>query len=390
MSKQKKVWLCFLILALLFVTACNSEQRTEPQTAGNNNIQRSNLDLTQTSQAENKTAEYPDEDENPLFYPKRPVKQGAQQFIFMDKLLMGSFADGQWFSLCSNEAHDINSSDFYLKDILAQEKYYLYQDERFVGESDRIIWDVTDDNSGIGSFEEDGVVEKLANYSEADSPAKYQSGDERVFYLPVELGEESSDLRIPSYSFYTGFSRDCVFATNLPIQPFPREISVGVKPTSEATEALVDLFKANQMGNTVPHFSECVKSDFDNDGNQEFLMIANSPRGVGGYPLLRGCDGGMNNLGTFSAVLYQDDDGSVQAVYTDLRPWDGKFKTENGELWDADYCMIVYLLGVADLNSDGVYEVGIDEAMWEWGSKVIFALNANRKYEAVLCSNDGT
>jgi hypothetical protein len=33
------------------------------------------------------------------------------------------------------------------------------------------------------------------------------------------------------------------------------------------------------MGNTIPHFTDCVRGDFDGDGEDEYVMAANNPVG---------------------------------------------------------------------------------------------------------------
>ena len=71
-----------------------------------------------------------------------------------------------------------------------KDKYYIYQNRKYVGASNQVLWSIIAD--GLGSFEGDGVLEKLGKYGES-----YNSLEsfERIFNLPVTVGEELSDLK---------------------------------------------------------------------------------------------------------------------------------------------------------------------------------------------------
>jgi len=151
------------------------------------------------------------------------------------------------------------------------------------------------------------------------------------------------------------------------------------------------LFMENRMENTSINFTKCVKCDFDNDGAQEYLMFAEAPRSKLGYPLL--CGGGQtDHLGVYSALLYQEDNGPVHILYSDLRPYSGEFKpdpNQSMELMGPDYATGVDLLTAADLNGDGIYEIGIKISEWEHGFYLIYARGAEGSYEIALRSNWG-
>jgi len=110
-----------------------------------------------------------------------------------------------------------------------------------------------------------------------------------------------------------------------------------------------------------------------------------------GYPLL--CSNGKtDHLGIFSALFYQDDDGSIQTLYSDLRPYNGVFQPDennNMELMGPDYFTCINLLTIADLNDDGVYEIVVKKSGWEYGFYLAYAMNAKGKYELVMRSNYG-
>ncbi len=196
----------------------------------------------------------------------------------------------------------------------------------------------------------------------------------RIFDLPVKLGDEPSKLKIPKYSFHTDFVfgdkwerqySGYRFVTNSDVNLFPKTLTYVVEPTAKATQSLISLFKKNKMENTLPNFTDCVLGDFDNDGNDEYLMFADTPQSELGYPFLCG-NGKTDQLGVFNVIFYQDDDGSIQTLYSDLRPYKGVFKADkdnNMELMgEPAYCIGIDLFTLADLNSDGVYEIGVKKA----------------------------
>ncbi|MDF2673058.1 MAG: hypothetical protein K0R09_1323 [Clostridiales bacterium] len=372
MSKQIIIKVCCLFLIIFSLDSCKGDPITEPKMTENNSTQTQTLESSTT-----------------------PVKPAFPQYFFFYGTLMGGFVDNEWKSICSTDEQNADATDFYVKDILAQDKYYIYQHRKSVGVSNQVLWATTED--GLGSFEGDEVSKKLAKYSEFYNTTEGYSGFDRTFNLPVKVGEELSDLKIPDYSFSTEFVVDnkVIFeyelATNRDIQPFPRRINDSLEATDEGIQALIDLFGENQMENTAPNFTKCLKSDFDNDGNEEYLMLADSCQSELGYPLLSG-NGKMDRLGIFSAIFYQEDDGSIQTLYSDLRPYKGDFKADkdkNMELMGPDYSTRIDLLTVADLNSDGVYEIGVKKSEWENGFYLTYAINGKGEYEVVMRSNWG-
>ncbi len=323
------------------------------------------------------------------------------QYFFLDGSLLGSYEDG-WHSLCdtSDSETGTGSTTFYAKDLLDQDSYYVYENNQLLGVSKQIIW-ITEEAFGLGSFESEDAPQKFAEYGElyhfeGDSTTAY-----RIFDLPLKLGNELSELAIPNYSFHSDF----VFGekwerqysghrlvTNSKVD-LPKKLTYGIEPTTEGTHSLIDLFEKYDMENTIPNFNECIRGDFDNDGNEEYLMLAGTPESELGYPLL--CSNGKtDHLGIFNVIFYQDDDGSIQTFYTDLRPYKGVFeadKDNNMELMGGPpkYCIRTELLTAADLNSDGVYEIAVKKSEWEQGFYLIYAMNAKGEYEVVMRSNFG-
>ncbi|MDD2587185.1 MAG: hypothetical protein PHO25_11195 [Syntrophomonadaceae bacterium] len=338
---------------------------------------------------------------------KKTAQTGTQpQYFFINGSLLGSYDDDGWHSLCDTGKYETGAGDsttFYAKDLLNQDSYYVYENNKLAGVSKQIIW-LTEEAFGLGSFEAQGAPPKFAKYGELYR-FEGESGDTayryRIFDLPIKLDDELSKLKIPDYSFYTEFpfgekwTRDCPddrLVTNSGSNLFTKTMTYGVGPTAEGRQLLTDLLKKNNIENTIPNFTECVLGDFDNDGKKEYLMFAESPRSEMGYPLLYS-NGKTDNLGVFNFIFYQDDDGSIQTLYSDLRPLKGVFKpnkNNNMELMQADYCIWIDLFLAADLNADGVYEIGVKKTEWDRGHYLTYAMNSGGEYEVVMRSNFGT
>jgi hypothetical protein len=215
----------------------------------------------------------------------------------------------------------------------------------------------------------------------------------------MKLGDELSSLKIPDYSFSTEFvygekwERPCEnfrLVISSSTDPFIKPFTYDIQPTSKGKQVLADIFKEKNIENTVPNFTKCVKGDFDNDKKEEYLMFADAPKSEMGYPLL--CSNGKtDHLGTFNVILYQDDNDSIQTLYSDICQFEDDFKPNKDnkmELMGPDFCTI-NLLTIADLNSDGIYEIGVDIGKWEQVSYLVYATNTKTEYEVVMRSDYG-
>jgi hypothetical protein len=344
-----------------------------------------------------------DSDKQPVaLVAKTPEKEVASpQYYFLNGSLLGCYSKEGWHSLCAPDTNDrtIESGDaFWAKDLLAQDAYYVYdsKNKKLLSVSKQIIWSTG--TGGLGNFEDDQAGKKLAAYGQLYNPIEGDTSLPRIFSLPVKTGQDLEGLKIPDYSFFTQFiisSKTRIeneLVTNRISDLFPRETTGGLEATDAGEQTLADLLKKKKIENAPPNFFDCIKCDFDQDGKLEFLMFANNPRSENGYPLL-GSSGGTEHLGIYSAMFYQDDDGSVQILYSDLRPYQDEFKLGQNnfmELMNPDYCIFIDLMTIADLNNDGVYEILVRKSGWENGYYLTYALNAEGNYEPVMRSNFGT
>lgn len=231
---------------------------------------------------------------------KPELYSGASKprYFFVNGALLGSYNEAGWHSLCDTGGFEAAAGDaeaFYAKDLLNQDFYNVYEGKKLLGVSKQIIW-LTEETLGLGTFEEN-VIGKFEKYGKLYDSGNGDTSAYRIFDLPVKLGEELSNLKIPDYSFTTQFVfgedwkwgyEGFRFVTNSEINPFSGKMTYGAEPTDEGKQALLELFKKNDMENTLPNFTDCILGDFDNDGKNEYLMAANNPRGELGYPVIVG------------------------------------------------------------------------------------------------------
>ncbi len=381
----------FIILVSIFMmltlVGCrNSNSDTSQETTNTPGID--NNPLQNKTETQSKTTPY--------------ISSSESKYFFINGSLLGSHDNKGWHSLCDINGNYKrgagNSEIFYAKDLLDIDAYYVYQGTEFLGLSKQIIW-TTEETSGLGCFEDVEAPRKFAKYGQLYHYEGNSHTMDRIFELPLKLGEELSSLEIPNYSFNTEFvygekwERDFSsykLVTNSSEDMFPNKLINGVEPTSEGKKTLADLFKENNMENTIPNFTNCMMGDFDNDSRDEYLMIANTPRDKSGWPLIIG-EGKKDKVGTFSAILYQDDNGSVHTLQSDMRPMEGITEFTNGckEIIDIDNCHNIDLAAIADLNGDGNMEIIVLNNQWEGGYTLAFAQNARGTYEVVMRSNWG-
>jgi len=327
-------------------------------------------------------------------------------YYFTDGLLLGSYDKSGWHSLSDiNEdyrAGAVNTSDFYAKDLLAVPVYHVYKEQTLIGDARSIIWQ-TEEDFGLGSFEAEGIKEKFSQYGELYHFEGNSYTSHRIISLPTTLGNELASLKIPQYSFWTYFpigenwsqnQNQGILVTNSNTINFLSDMKKNVPAKTEVESALKKLFADAGMGNTVFNFTQGFKGDFDGDGREEYVFAANHPNPEENdyWPIIEG-EGTKNDVGTFSVLLYQDDDGKIQILHSDLRRFKaGPVTFSEGQygIMDINHCHTLKVTDIADLNGDGKYEFIIKIGLWEGGYDQVYAQNHEGAYEVVLRSNSGT
>jgi len=327
-------------------------------------------------------------------------------YYFADGLLLGSYDKNGWHSLCDISDDYIatagNAHDFYAKELLAVPEYHVYKDQTLLGNARSIVW-LTEEDFGLGSFESEGSAAKFSPYGELYYFEGNSHTSHRIFSLPTTLGNELSDLKIPQYSFWTYFpigenwsyqQNQGILVTNSDSISFLSDMKKNVPATTEAENALKQLFADANMGNTVLRVIQGFKGDFDGDGREEYVFAANhpNPEENGYWPIIEG-EGTKDDVGTFSVLLYQDDDGKIQILHSDLRRFKAGPVTFSGgqyAIMDINHCHTLKLTEIADLNGDGKYEFIVKIGLWEGGYDQVYAQNPKGTYEVVMRSNSGT
>ena len=344
-------------------------------------------------------------EQEPVKEEKNDHNLSQTAYYFLDGLLLGSYDENGWHSLCDTngnyETGAGNSFGFYAEELLAVPVYHVYADQNLIGDAKSIIWQ-TEEEFGLGSFEVEGIAAKFSKYGELYSSDGRSLNAHRIFSLPTTLGSELVDLKIPEYSFWTYFPIGenweyepnlSTLVTNSDSISFPSHLEENLPATIEAEKALKKLFADAGMGNTVINFTQGFKGDFDGDGGEEYVFTANhpNPEENGYWPIIEG-EGTKDDVGTFSVLLYQDDDGKIQILHSDLRRFKAGPVTFSGgryNLMDIDHCHTLKLTEIADLNGDGKFEFIINIGLWEGGYDQVFALNSKGSYEIVLRTNSG-
>jgi hypothetical protein len=205
--------------------------------------------------------------------------------------------------------------------------------------------------------------------------------------LPVQLGRESAGITVPDYAFYMDFGygfAEAGLATNVPVG-LPEQMVWDEGPTDLLQQALLALL-ADRGVETTPNINTTLQADFDGDGLDEYLLLANTPRGQAGYPFVSQAELGGQS-GSYVLVLFQDDD-RVQVIHGDIRPY-RPMPAQAGELIDIDHSYFLDLLGVYDLNGDGLLEICLLSREWEHSSARVYARDAVGNYRLVMMAESG-
>lgn len=303
-------------------------------------------------------------------------------YFIAGNYLVGSWQDDSWQSMNPLDGESYGSdTTYYIQDLLAQKEYNIYNQEGKLAAANKIGFCI---GEGLGGFESAEVEGLLSPYSNGkDSSYDYYS----IFPLPQVLGTECQDITVPDYAFSFSFDNpDAILATNSTADLLPQKVVRGEGLNDFGKGKLMDMLAENGL-ETAPNFTDSLSGDLDNDGKDEYIMIANTPRGEGGYPYVSEFEL-AHQSGSFAVALYQDDDGSFQTLYSMFNPYKD-VPEKAGELIDIDHCYKIELLGAFDLNGDGIYEICLNQIMWEGGYTLVLAQDADGNYQTVMRANFG-
>ncbi|MPM19021.1 hypothetical protein SDC9_65439 [bioreactor metagenome] len=367
---MKKCLLILLLLLMLFYTACDNH-----------------LDNVQKPGESSFSTEEDIED------TQAPPKTSSPIYILANSRFLGSYYCGEWNSLfCSEDNRDI--SKFMLKDVVAG-KYVCYQagvkiyDAAQLRLSPACLINVDIDllrQFGTSYFSEDG-------------------NEYYIFPSPLKLDEKFNNVFLPASNVFVYFGTDDGFpqadfsdSLNVPrkrldlsadFNPFHREIN-SIEPTQAAIKELCRLFEENDMANTYPVFYEAYSGDFDGDGRKESAFFANSLRGENLGIAIKAYEGKTDKLGTYTVILYQDDDGSFETVFSDFRLYSGDFTPNLDNEMELPFgeqerhFQYIASVIIADVNNDGLFEIICEFVGQGSSSGLLFAQEVQGTYTNVL------
>lgn len=302
-------------------------------------------------------------------------------YFIVNNYLVGSWQDDSWRSMNPTDGESyVGETAFYIKDLLAQKEYALYAQDKKLTAANSIGMYI---GEGLGGFETTAEESLLGPYSNGKGSYDYYS----IFTLPQILGNECQEIIVPDYAFSFSFDNPgTIIATNSNSDLLPQKVVRGEGLNDFGKGKLMTMLAENGL-ETAPNFTDSLRGDLDNDGKDEYIMIANTPVGENGYPYISEFEL-THRSGSFAVALYQDDDGSFQTLFSMFNPYQ-EVPEKARELMDIDHCYRNELLGAFDLNGDGIYEICLNQIMWEGGYILVLAQDEDGNYQTVMRANYG-
>ena len=303
------------------------------------------------------------------YVPPDTETNGTLYYVY-GSLLVGSWSNGEWHSHNDIGGSRENSYTFYLKDILSFRHYSVYSRDESLGVSGEMLMLTS---NFIGGFPDD-MTEKLAPYSEKIDRDYVEP---RLFRLPVTLSSALSATPVPDRGFQIGFAQDgvntkAILATNSTKNILPESIAYNGEATAADKEQIKAMLATSGI-TTAPNITEYIRADFNNDGRDEYLIVANSDY----YELSAAAEKKEKGLGSYAIVLLRDSDGGYTTLYSHIRALGGSFSYEGNTY-------VVRVGGVYDLNGDGKLEICLNYTGWEWGHNFVMALDNSGEWSVVM------
>lgn len=243
----------------------------------------------------------------------------------------------------------------------------LYNIQGKVGTAAKLNWNVGLGVSGLGS---EGVESDRTKILTPYSKAIDFNESDRQFALPTKLGEECA-----------------ILATNATFDLLPRKTIQGGKSLNDSERQYIKNALQENGIQSEPNLTDSLQGDFDNDGEDEYLLAANTQKEEDGYPYISEYER-SHPSGSYSMVILEETDGSFEPVYSEFNRYNNK--SDEGYTWDVENCGSIDLLGAYDLDGNGSYEICLEYRGWEWGHVWAMAKAADGTYQTVMISYSGT
>ena len=358
---------------------------------------------------------------------KRPVVEGPV-FIGLGSSVMGYWGDGDWHSLDSLSYDPYTATEVpqdregkepvvaYLHQLLAPEKYYLYDSKTGVVETSHQVYipeqlelsslSLTGNPFGEQSFYDTDEVRALFGAYLQQTVMDEYNNSRDYFALPVIFPEDSPlmSFPVPNDLFYLGFldenNKDIQsvgIALSQEVDGFPKDLVIRADSTAEEEAFVQAHLDSVQMGDSDFVITEVWTADVDGDGKQEKLIIAATPKDQSGYPIIKKEDLTNEEAAVFILALLVKD-GDATTLFYQLEPIKaayerGKENTDYNIYIGEDIflgietCLGLNVEGIFDFNGDGKYEICLGNICWDCPEKRVLELQKDGSWQTVLYGN---
>ena len=283
----------------------------------------------------------------------------------------------------NNYWYNATGLTIYIDDLLSYNAYYGYSQSQFLGISKKLTLGYGNSND---CFWEDG--EPLIPYAQKRDAQNKQITFNLPFQLPQKLNYIRSDRPNDNVVFDISFSSNAriPLVLSADFNPLPKgEVKQLTEPFAAADSAAVygELLKLDIPGAPI-NVTDVYEYDVDGDGETERFIFAQTPLNPEGYAHVNIQEIKYDHSGFYYMVLCKDETG-YQTVFS----WGYPYRFDNyQDMLPGDYefkaFQSIAMVGIFDLNNDGILELCLKESGVEEGSVFVYALNEYNEWDLVL------
>ena len=358
--------------------------------------------------------------------PAPPVVSTVKppQYYFIASHFMGSYDAEGWHSagdvqeiLPASDGTEIPITArtvFTAGEIASAEAYQLYTLDKFLGTAEEIIWPTTRGGLSDFGFDSDSEFSEEASdvLQEMTLPViDEMTSEPLVGYGRLALPADFTDtpmapVTMPYYNAHGYFSLNdtidfaqypVLLATSALHNPLPQKVQVLYQLSDELEAAFAAELTALGLADAPVHLTDYYAADFDHDGQEESLLILQTPISEAGYPLVSEAEQ-TGQSGAYALVAYIDDlqaspEQTPQILYSWNKPYTADVFAQlspDNEIYNIDYYRQLTFLGAYDLNGNSALEFCLNDQQWEGGSTRIYTLDDQDQYRTVLVCSWGS
>lgn len=172
--------------------------------------------------------------------------------------------------------------------------------------------------------------------------------------------------------------------------PLPTNPVVHASPSEKHISAVRNFLDKYKLVSTEVNITTIAISDLNNDGLNEEIIIAQTPKNEMGYPSLDTNDRLIQGKGVYLMALLMQENNTVPLYFEGYPLSDLKFDNSNELLpFGLESSMKIDLLGVFDLNGDDQAEISLSTTSWDISDIHVYELNQKFSVKEVLFGNFG-